>query len=247
LEGIKANPRNSRPHDANQISKLAGSIRAFGFLVPVVVDQDNLLLCGHARIEAAAQIGHATVPAIRIRHLSEAQKRTFVIADNRLAELASWDERILRQELSFLDEVAVDFDFSVIGFETAEIDVFLDPPTSPNGKNDRLPDAPPTETPVTEPGNLWVLDKHRLFCGDALEPGSYDALLGSERAQMAITDPPYNVPIDGHVGGLGAVKHREFAMASGEMTSEQFASFLKTAMQNMRAHSVDGSLHFLFS
>jgi DNA modification methylase len=246
LEALRKNPRNARVHNERQITKLAGSIRAFGFLVPVIVDEGNLLLCGHARVEAAAQIGLATIPAVRIRHLNEARKRAFVIADNRLAELASWDEHILREELSFLDEVSVDFDFSIVGFETAEIDILLDPPVSSNGKDDRLPNAPVTDTPVTEPGDLWILDKHRLLCGDALEPSSYEVLLADELAQMTITDPPYNVPIDGHVGGLGAVKHREFAMASGEMTSEQFSAFLRKAMENMREHSRDGSLHYIF-
>jgi len=246
LEAIKKNPRNARVHSARQIAKLAGSIAAFGFVVPVLIDEHGVLLCGHARAAAAEQIGIAAVPAIRIRHLSEAQKRAFVIADNRLAELASWDEQILKEELNFLDEVSVDFDFSVIGFETAEIDLRLDIPTSANGKEDKLPEAPLSSPPVTEPGDLWVLERHRLHCGNALELPSYETLLAGERAQMAIADPPYNVPIQGHVGGLGAVKHREFAMASGEMTSDQFAAFLTTAMQNMRAHSLDGSLHFVF-
>ena len=246
LEVIRKNPRNARVHNGRQIAKLAGSITAFGFVVPVIVDEENLLVCGHARVEAAAQIGLTTIPVIRIRHLSEVEKRAFVIADNRLAELASWDDELLREELKFLDELAVEFDFSVIGFDTAEIDLVLDAPVSANGKDDRLPEASPAEQPVTELGDLWVLGKHRLFCGDALAPSSYEVLLAGERAQMAITDPPYNVPIDGHVGGLGAVKHREFAMASGEMTSEQFSAFLRKAMENMRAHTLDGSLQFIF-
>ena len=246
LEVIRKNPRNARVHNERQIAKLAGSIAAFGFVVPVIVDEKNLLLCGHARVAAAEKTGIADVPAIPIRHLSEAQKRAFIIADNRLAELASWNEQILKEELSFLDEVAVDFDFSVIEFEPAEIDLRLDIPTSANGKEDRLPEAPLSNPPVTEPGDLWVLERHRLHCGNALELPTYETLLAGERAQMAIADPPYNVPIQGHVGGLGAVKHREFAMASGGMTSDQFAAFLTSAMQNMRTHSLDGSLHFVF-
>ncbi len=245
LSQIVKNKSNARKHSQKQIAKLAQSIRKFGFLTPVIVDGDNHLLCGHARVEAAQQIGMPAVPAIRVAHLSEAQKRAYIIADNRLAELASWDAALLRKELQFLTEYDVDFDFSAIGFETPELDVLLNGSTSSDAKEDRLPPASSDQAPVSKPGSLWALRDHRLYCGDALEPDSYRAVLGDDRAQMVFTDPPYNVRINGHAGGSGAVKHREFPMASGEMTQNQFAAFLGSAFKNMVDFTRDGAIHFV--
>jgi ParB-like chromosome segregation protein Spo0J len=157
LSQIAKNESNARQHSQKQIAKLAQSIRKFGFLTPVIVDGGNQLLCGHARVEAAQQAGMAAVPAIRIAHLSEAQKRAFVIADNRLAELASWDMALLKQELQFLTEFDIDFDFSAIGFETPELDVLLNDLTSADAKEDRLPPASSDQAPVSKPGSLWAL------------------------------------------------------------------------------------------
>jgi len=240
---IRKNPRNARVHDQKQIAKLKASVSRFEFVVPVLVDDRNVLLCGHARVEAAEQLGLTTIPAIRVQHLSEAEKRAFVIADNRLAELASWNQEILREELKFLDDFEINFDFATIGFETAQVDLILDAGADP--KADAFPEKSPAGQAVSSAGDLWHLGSHRLLCGNALEASSYDALLAGERAQMVFTDPPYNVPIDGHVVGSGAVKHREFTMASGEMTQAQFVRFLAAATKQAAAFSVDGSIHFL--
>ena len=240
---IRKNPRNARVHDQKQIAKLKASVSRFEFVVPVLVDDRNVLLCGHARVEAAEQLGLPTIPAIRVQHLSEAEKRAFVIADNRLAELASWNQEILREELKFLDDFEINFDFATIGFETAQVDLILDAGADP--KADAFPEKSPAGQAVSSAGDLWHLGSHRLLCGNALEASSYDALLAGERAQMVFTDPPYNVPIDGHVVGSGAVKHREFTMASGEMTQAQFVRFLAAATKQAAAFSVDGSIHFL--
>lgn len=243
LGQIVRNKDNARKHSPKQIEQLAQSIRKFTFLAPVIIDDGNLLLCGHARVEAAQLAGMATVPAIRVGHLSEYQKRAFMIADNRLAELASWDEVLLKKELQFLS--GYDFDFSAIGFDTPELDIILNGSTSAEGEEDRLPQASSDRTPISKPGSLWLLGDHRLYCGDALQSSSYGALLGDERAQLMFTDPPYNVRIKSHVGGLGAVKHREFPMASGEMTQAEFTAFLGNAFKNMVDFARDGAIHFV--
>lgn len=242
---IVRNKDNARRHRAKQLEQLARSIQKFGFLVPIIVDNGNLLLCGHARVEAAQLAGMATVPAIRIDHLNEVQKRAFMLADNRLAEVASWDDALLKKELQFLTECDIDFDFSAIGFETPELDIILNSSTSGDAEEDRFSETPSDRAPISKPGDLWLLGDHRLTCGDALQPSSYGALLRDERARLVFTDPPYNVRINGHVGGLGAVKHREFPMASGGMTPAEFTTFLGKAFENLTAFTADGSIHFI--
>ena len=245
LSRIVKNKDNAREHGQKQIAKLVQSIRKFGFLAPVIIDDGNVLLCGHARVEAAQQAGMTAVPAIRVDHLSEIQKRAFTIADNRLAELASWDEALLKKELRFLTECDIDFDFSAIGFETPELDIILNGSTSADAGDDKLPTVPSDRATVSKLGSLWVLGDHRLYCGDALQPSSYRALLGDERAQLAFTDPPYNVRVNGYAGGLGAVKHREFPMASGEMTQAEFTAFLSNVFKNLVSFTTDGAIHFV--
>lgn len=245
LNQIVKNKDNAREHGQKQIANLARSIRKFGFLAPVIVDDGSLLLCGHARVEAAQQAGMTTVPAIRVKHLDEFQKRAFTIADNRLAELASWDEVLLKKELQFLTECDIDFDFSSIGFETPELDIILNGSTSADVEEDKIPTVCSDRVPVSKLGSLWLLGDHRLYCGDALQPSSSRALLGDERAQLVFADPPYNVRINGHVGGSGAVKHREFPMASGEMTQAEFATFLGKAFENLVSFTTDGAIHFI--
>ena len=242
IDRIKKNPHNARQHDAKQISRLARSIKAFGFLSPVVIDEDGTLLCGHARVEAARQLGMRAIPAVRACHLSEADKRAFIIADNRLAELASWDKKGLARELHFLSELDIDYDFSAMGFDTAEIDVLLSIEEA-DDRADMLPKRTDV-SPISKRGDVWVLGDHLLCCGNALESAPYVALLGPDRAQMVFADPPYNVPIDGHAGGLGAIKHPEFAMASGEMTDEQFTDFLAASFQKIATFAEDGAICF---
>lgn len=182
-----------------------------------------------------------TVPVIRVSHLSDAEKRGFVIADNKLAETAIWDPGVLRSELQFFSDIDINFDFTIIGFETAEIDVILQ---SPMDSTDDVPPHAVRGTAISRSGDVWNAGPHRIFCGDALAPASYDPLLGGERAQLVFTDAPYNVSVS-DIGGAGSVQHPQFAMASGEMTPEQFTSFLAQAAQNLAAHTVDGSLHYI--
>jgi len=168
-----------------------------------------------------------------------------VIADNRLAEKAGWDDETLAIELQAL--IALDFDVELTGFETAEIDLLIEGLEAPGVQDggDRIPEAGDLGPPVSRPGDLWLLGPHRLLCADATEAGSYARLMAGERARMAFTDPPYNVPVDGHVCGLGRVRHAEFAMASGEMSEAQFTRFLETVLGHLAAHSVDGAMHFV--
>lgn len=243
LEAIRANPNNAREHDTRQIAKLAQSIAKFGFLSPVVIDASCELLCGHARYEAARQLGMKKIPAVRVTDLSEPQKRAFMLADNRLAELASWNNAALKRELTFLIKYDINFDFEAIGFETAEIDfIFGDG----EGSDEQAAVPVLRETPaVSRTGDLWHLGEHRLCCGNALESAAYEAILADDRAAMAFTDPPYNVRIDGHAGGSGLIRHREFAMASGEMTGGEYENFLGCAFRKMREFTVDGSILFV--
>jgi DNA modification methylase len=244
IAGIKANPHNAREHDRKQIEKLKRSIERFGFITPLVIDDSNELLAGTARLEVAKQLGYALVPVIRASHLTESEKRAFILADNKLAELASWNRKALRRELQFLTELDIDFDFAAIGFETAEVDFVLETNDEADERADSLPRMPDLP-PVTKLGDLWRLGEHRLYCGSALERSSYGVALAGDRADMVFTDPPYNVPISGHVGGRGAVKHREFAMASGEMKPEQFQAFLATTASRIGEAVCDGAICFV--
>jgi hypothetical protein len=195
LASIKPNPHNARDHSPQQIDKLKRSLELFDFVTPLIIDDSNQLLCGHARLEAARQLGYALVPVIRANHLSESEKRAFIIADNRLAELACWNCKSLRRELQFLSDVNIDFDFPGIGFDTPEVDFILE---SNDEDDDSAADALPRGTDVqavTKVGDLWDLGEHHLYCGSALEKSSYDILLAGDRAQMVFTDPPYNLPI----------------------------------------------------
>ena len=205
------------------------------------------VIAGHGRLAAARLLKLETVPAIRLRHLNEPQKRALALADNKLADNAEWDEELLARELEFLSEIEIDFDIGITGFEAAEIDLLIEglEPAESDPKADAIPEPPPTGAVTVEPGDLWILGRHRLLCGDARDARAFETLMAGERAQMIFVDPPYNVPIHGHVCGLGRIKHREFAMASGEMTEGQFVEFLRQTLANLAAHSADGSIHYV--
>ena len=240
---LKPAVRNARTHSKAQIKQIADSIEQFGFTNPVLMDAADRIIAGHGRVEAAMLLGLKTVPTLRLDHLSDEQVRAYVIADNKLAENAGWDEELLALELQYLDGLDLDFDLTITGFEMAEIDAML--VLDPDTEEEVVPE--PSEGPaVTQAGDLWMIGKHRLYCGDATKPASYDALFdGSKAAQMIFTDPPYNVPISGHVCGLGSVQHREFEMAAGEMSTEKFEAFLRSVCDNLAASSINGSIHYI--
>lgn len=237
-------PNNPRTHSPKQLKQIEASIRRFGFLNPVLVDGESRIIAGHGRVAAAKVIGMERVPVISIEGMSEADRRAYVIADNRLAELAGWDNELLRLELGGILELEPDFDLDLTGFIGGELEALL----AAADQDDADEVAPPEVDRariVSGPGDLWHLGRHRLICGDARDPAVFDRLLGGELAQMVITDPPYNVPVNGHVCGLGKVRHAEFAMASGEMTEAEFETFLKEVLGNLASYSADGSIHFV--
>lgn len=237
---------NSRVHSKKQLEQIAGSITRFGFTVPLLVDENGVLIAGHGRLEAAKLVGFTEVPTIELSGLSEAEVRAYVIADNKLTENGAWNRAQLAREFKFLAELEVDFDLGVTGFELPEIDALIGQLTLGEDGPDPSDSLPETGVgpAVTQLGDVWEFGAHRLICGDALLPETYAALLGEEKVGMVFADPPYNVRIDGHVSGLGKVQHREFAMASGEMTSDEFTGFLARVFCLLSKHSVDGAIHF---
>jgi DNA modification methylase len=236
---------NAKLHPEKQVQQIANSMREFGFINPIVIDKNNVIIAGHGRYEAAKLLGLKEVPTIVVDHLTEAQVRAYRLADNQLALNSGYDNDLLKIELGTLAEMDLGFDLEITGFETAEIDLMLDGPVEPKPNSaDAVPKLAPVA--ITQPGDIWQLGKHRLICGDSTKPETYTALMQGEKAQAIITDPPFNVPVGGHVCGLGKVQHREFAMASGEMTDPEFDAFLEAFMANCVDHSVDGSLHYVF-
>jgi DNA modification methylase len=197
-------------------------------------------------VEAAKSLGMAEVPTIRLDQMTEEQIRAYVIADNKLAENAGWDEATLADELQYLLTLDnLDFDVTITGFEIAEIDVLLEGAKQVSAPEDELPSIDTSHEAITRPGDLWQLGKHRVHCGNSLHDSSYQMLMGSRRAAVVFTDPPYNVRIDGHVCGNGAVKHREFAMASGEMSESEFLTFLNNSLRLLAQFSAASSVHYL--
>ena len=242
IASLKSNPRNARTHSPKQISQIARSIAEFGFNTPVLIDASNMILAGHGRIEAARQLRLETVPVLRLNHLDKNKLRAFVLADNQLALKSGWDIQILGEELSELIEF--DLDLSVTGFDWPEIDAIIHPnevEAEPDPA-DYVPIAP--KTAVTRLGDIWLIGRHRLICGDSTKPETFEALLGDQKARMVFSDPPYNVPINGHVSGLGKNTHREFEMGVGEMSESEFIGFLRSVFQNAAACSIDGALHY---
>ena len=237
---LKPWANNPRRHSPKQLFKLKQSIDYFGVTNPVLVDENGVILAGEARWQVAQSLNLATVPTRVITGLSKAAKRAYVLTDNKLALLSSWDMGLLRDEIQLL--IADDFEIELTAFDTVEIDLLIEPPAA---DVELQPQDVPVQV-VCRLGDLWALGGHRILCGDALAEASYSRLLDGEMAQMVITDPPYNVKIVGHVGGLGKVKHKEFAMASGEMSPQAFASFLGHACAHLRAFTVPGGVLYVF-
>lgn len=247
IDSIQVRSRNPRTHSAKQIRQIADSIQTFGFTNPLLIDATGTVIAGHGRLRAARQLGLTRVPTIRLDRLSAEQVRALVIADNKLAELAGWDQDLLALELRGLAELDLDFDLGVIGFEAPEIDILVGHAAKGGASDpaDELPTLDPDVPTVSRTGDLWAIGPHRLHCGNALDERAYAQLLGERRARTVFVDPPYNVPIRGHVSGLGRHRHGEFAMASGEMTESDFVSFLGHALQLHASHSLDGAIHFV--
>jgi DNA modification methylase len=240
-------PHNPRKHSRHQVRAIARSIEAFGFNAPIMIDRNRQIVAGHGRYEAASLLGLAQVPVIFLDHLTETQAKAYRLADNKLTDRSSWDDAKVAAQLKELSELVLDFDIEAIGFELPELDVRIQSLDSPDAVDNADEFDVPTGPAVSLPGDLWLLGPHRLYCGNALESTSYIALMNGEKAAAVFTDPPYNVKIDGNAAGIsGNIKYREFAMAVGEMTEEQFAEFLTTALRSMRAHVASGALIYGF-
>ncbi len=237
-------PNNARTHSKKQIRQIANSIAKFGFCNPILIDDAKQIIAGHGRVEAAKLLGIDAVPTCQLSHLSDADKRAYILADNKLAEKAGWDKELLAIELQGLIELDVDIELT--GFDMAEIDLILEEGREargePSGPEDQVPEPSPLPA-VTQTGDLWLLGSHRLLCGDARDKAAYDRLLEGAKAEFVFTDPPYNVEIDGHVCGLGRVRHRDFAMGCGEMSEAEFTAFLKTVFALLAENSIDCSIH----
>lgn len=243
ISALRPYPKNARTHSPKQIRQIAKSIQEFGFTNPVLIDKDNCILAGHGRVEAAKLAGLTEVPAVVISHLTPAQKKAYILADNRLAELSGWDKNILKVELEELHRIEDgDFDLTLTGFDIPEIDVLLAPPDAPASENAGFLEK--SISSRVKSGDLWQLGAHKLLCADSTQSSSFSRLLGEEKANLIVTDPPYNVKISGHV--RSGEKYREFAMASGEMSQSEFSQFLKGVFTLLAEYSIPGSLHYAF-
>jgi DNA modification methylase len=245
IYNLKPFPGNPRRHPEAQIARLMRSIEQV-WTNPILIDETGTILAGHGRWEAAKRLGRTEVPTLTIAGLTAAEKRAVVIADNRLPEQAVWDFDLLREH--FKELIEVDFDVELTGFSTGEIDLLLDgkPGPATDDPADDLTGLGLDCPAVSQPGDCWELGRHRLVCGDALQSASYAVLLEGELAQLLVADPPFNVRINGHAMGRGKVRHREFKMASGEMSETAFTAFLETFIRQVVAFSSDGSIHYLF-
>lgn len=244
IGSLRPNPRNARKHSKKQIEQIVQSIRRLGFLNPILVDDNELILAGHGRLAAALLLGLKHIPVIRFFHLTNAQKRAYLIADNKLAEQAGWDREMLAIELGELaDLLPVEgLDVSLTGFEVPEIDLLLADMNPKPLPEDVLPAIP--SKAVTRCGDLWQLEKHRILCGDSRDAAAVTRLMNGTKAAAVFCDPPFNVRVSS-IGGRGRVRHREFAFASGEMSPKQFRAFLTETLGNGARISTEGAVHFV--
>ncbi len=245
IEGLKPYARNARTHTNKQIKQIARSIERFGFVNPVLTGVGGQIVAGHGRVEAARMLGMDSVPTLSLSHLNANELRAYVLADNKIALNAGWDEELLALEMQ--DLIDLDFDLELTGFCLAEIDLTLDAACdkAPKQSEEGISVPRGDEVAVSLAGDLWQLGDHRLLCGDARERAHFNRLLGGEAVDLLFTDPPYNVPIDGNVCGLGATRHREFALASGEMSGAEFSQFLTITLGHAAAVMRDGAIAYV--
>ena len=234
-------PGTPRQHPKSQIRALTKSFTAFGQVLPILIDGESRIISGHAQWEVAKRLGMSEVMVIRIEYMADPQIKALMVALNRLSDLSRWDDAALRTVLLDLHELELDFDIEATGFNEIEIELRLEDLEGEAVEDDIVVGAGAT---ITRVGDLWQLGNHALLCASALEEASWIKLMGNDLAALVVTDPPFNVPIDGHVSGLGQHKHREFAMAAGEMSSEEFTGFLRTSMTHAHRWSQPGSVHY---
>jgi DNA modification methylase len=247
IDTLVMDEANPRLHSRRQVRQIARSISTFGFNVPILVDAELKVIAGHGRVLACRELKTSQVPTISIDHLTRDKIRAFMIADNKLTENGSWSEELLANHFIELS-AALDLDFSldVTGFEIGEIDLMIENQGKPAAQQDPADlQSIPAGPSVCKIGDLWLLGQHRVWCGNSLESVSYSTLLDGQDADLIFTDPPYNVQIDGHASGLGKTRHREFAMASGEMGRAEFTDFLMRVFLHLKRFSQPGAIHFV--
>lgn len=246
INKLKPYTNNAKKHPPKQVEQIAGSMRQFGVISPLITDSSFEIIAGHGRYEAAKLLGLKQVPVILIEHLSEAEKKAYRLADNQLTMNTGYDDQILKVEIIDLMEIDLDFDLEITGFETAELDIIIDGnDIIENDPADDVPAVDEDKSAVTQSGDIWIMSEHRLICADSLKEKSYKTLLLTETVHMVFTDPPYNVSVNGHVCGNGKIQHDEFAMASGEMNEEEFIKFLIAFILLVIQYTRNGSLHYI--
>lgn len=248
-EQITPYEQNAKVHNVKQVEQIMKSITEFDFNNPILIDENNVVIAGHGRLLAAQKLQLREVPVIQLLHLNDVQKRAYRIADNKLTENGKWDVDLLKLEFTELEKLELDFSLDITGFDIGDIDVILDDSltqktTELDKAINNIPFIKPDEV-VSNDGDIWLLDNHRIICGNSLKHETYQALFQDKKADMVFTDPPYNVKIDGHVCGNGKVKHKEFKMASGEMKSEEFKKFLEDNFGLLKEFTKNGSLHYI--
>ncbi|MDP8998352.1 MAG: site-specific DNA-methyltransferase [Pseudomonadota bacterium] len=245
ISQIKPSAAALRIHSKTRIKQLAASIQTFGFNLPLLVDTNSCLIAGHGLLEALKSLGWTEVPAITISHLKPAAQRAYAIALNRLGETGKWDETNLALELKSLSELDLDFGLEVTGFSMGEIDLKIEGLKHANENEAEQVVETRSGSVISQLGDLWLLDQHRLLCGSALDTTALLNVMAGQLASQVFTDPPYNVKIAGHVSGLGKTKHREFVQGSSEFNEEGFAVFLQTFVQNAVEKVVEGALLYI--
>ncbi len=241
---IQPYANNAKKHPLWHINQIQISIETFGFITPIIINDKFEIIAGHGRYLAAIKMGLKQIPVLLIDNLSEAQVKAYRLADNQLNSSTGNDENLLRVELQELDKMDLDFDLEDLGFSTCQLDIIIGGETpAENDKADQLPEV--QEIFTTKPRDRWILGAHNLLCGNSLEPSNYKALMNGSTADAIFTDPPYNVPVSGHICGNGKIKHDEFAMASGEMSYEEFETFLAAIIALLIEFSKKGSLHYI--
>ena len=234
--------RNARTHSEAQIAQIAASIAEFGFTAPILAGSDGVIVAGHGRLAAARKLGLASVPVVVLEHLTPTQRRALVIADNKIAENAGWDEELLRLELAELQEA--DFDLALTGFDADELlEIMAGEETTTEGNTDE--DAAPEVpiTPVSKPGDVWIMGQHRLLCGDSTDAASYTLLMAGEKAAMTFTDPPYGVNYANSAKDKMRGTNRPIL---NDNLGEDFEPFLKAALTPMIAHC-QGAIYIAMS
>ena len=235
---------NPKRHPAWHINQIQQSIEQFGFITPIIVNDKYEIIAGHGRFAAAKQMALLQVPVILIDTLSDAEIKAYRIADNQLNLNTEHDIDLLRIELQELDGMDLEFNLEVTGISTGQLDIIIGGEAP--AEDDQADHIPQTEEHhITKSGDLWIMGDHKMYCGDALETSSYQAVMGDKTADAVFTDPPYNCHVSGHICGNGKIQHDEFAMASGEMSDEEFEQFLAVTIKRLIEYSEDGSLHYI--